>query len=374
VSAGSPAREARKERGPAGIRTVRIIGAILLLLLILVLAIGVLRRFHAAPGGGQAIVKKAPPPPGNLNAPDPAVARPTAAATGSPGREAGDPQPPGAGRGAPPPPLVLDDGELRIFIDGTGPVSLPVVVRETGARLIVESASGGRPAEVLVAADRDRTAAVSVLSGAAVIAAGGRRVRVGAGTFTAVPSGSPPALPEPLPPSPDLAAPSDDAVFVYGTLPPRITFSWRARGAADGFRFVLARDPGFRNIVMDERLPGPRVTQDRLEEGTYYWRVSAVAKGVAGPPGDAARFRIARRGTPPELLVRPVTRVDGGNVCLVTGMTDPGAKVFVAGAPVPVTATGSFSCRVRLDGSAGAIVVEALDPLGNAAYHSQWEH
>lgn len=47
-------------------------------------------------------------------------------------------------------------------------------------------------------------------------------------------------------------------------------------------------------------------------------------------------------------------------------------EVTPSGAPVPVTATGSFSCRVRLDGPAGAIVVEAVDPLGNAAYHSRW--
>jgi len=263
---------------------------------------------------------------------------------------------------------------LRIFVDGTGTVSLPIVVRETGIRILVESAGEGRPAEVLIAAVPDGTATVSALSGAVDVAAEGRRVRIAAGTFTAVTNGAPPSPPERLPPPPDLAEPSDDATFLYGPLPPRITFSWLARGAPDGFRFVLARDPGFRRIVLDERLAGSRVTQSCLEDGTYYWRVSAVAKGVAGLPGEPARLRIVRRETPPELLVSPPTRDFGGNVCVVTGLTDPGARVFVAGTPVPVTGTGSFSCRVRLNGPVGAIVVEAVDSLGNAAYRSQWVH
>ena len=64
---------------------------------------------------------------------------------------------------------------------------------------------------------------------------------------------------------------------------------------------------------------------------------------------------------------------------VIAGLPVGGSRVWTlevtpSSAPVPVTPTGSFSCRVRLDGSAGAIVVEALDPLGNAACHSQWEH
>ena len=372
MSGGKPVGGGRSGRENAGRRTVRIVIAVLLLLLLLVLAVGVLRRFHAEPGRGPTIVKKVPSQPENRNAREAAPSRPTADDTASSRREAGDGGPPDPGLGAPTSPVVLDDGDLRIFIDGTGTVSLPVVLHGTGSRILVESAGNGHPAELQIATVPDTTAAVSVYSGGADIAAGGRRVRVGAGTFTTVPSRAPPAPPEPLPPPPDLATPSDDATFFYRTLPPRISFSWISRGPVDGYRFVLARDPGFLQIVLDERVAGPRVAQSRLEEGTYYWRVSAVRKGAAGPPGNAARFRIERRWTPPSLLVRSITRVDGGRFCVVSGMTDPGAKVFVAGIPVPVAGTGSFSCRLRLDGPVGAIVVEAVDPLGNAAYRSYW--
>jgi len=372
------------------VRTVRIVGAILLLVLIFVLATGLLRRFHAAPDGGQAIVKKAPPPPGSRNARNPTVPDPAALAASPSCREdaAGRAESrrnievrggeerggrvPGPVRGAASVPLVVDDGEMRIFIDGTGNVFLPVVLRGTGTRILVESTGDGCPAEVLVAAVPDGTATVSALSGAVAVAAEGRRVPIAAGTFTAVGRGAPPSPPERLPPPPDLAEPPDDATFVYGILPPRVSFSWIARGSPDGFRFVLARDPGFRRVVLDERLPGPRLTQSSLEEGIYYWRVSAVANGVAGLPGASARLKIVRHGAPPELLVRPPTPSESENVRIVTGRTEPGVKVFVSGTPVPVNAAGSFSCRVSRDGTVGAIVVEAVGPLGNAAYDTRW--
>ncbi len=359
----------------------------MLLLLVLVLAAGVLRRFGAPPAGIRTFVGKAVPPPVarhgarvapsgaavGARAPGPRGDAGVAEARGTPGagsRKEPGRQPSAPGRVASSPPVVLDDRELRLFISGT--VSLPILAGAARTPFVVASSDAGRAAEVLVAAVPDGSAAVSVLSGTVDVAARGRRVRVGAGTFTTLASGAPPALAEPLPPPPDLAAPSRDATFVFGTLPPRITFSWRPRAAADAFRFVLARDPGFRRILADERIVGDRVTQGGLEEGTYYWRVGAVRKGATGPPGEAARFDVARRTTPPGLAVRPATRIDGGDAWLVSGRAEPGAKVFVSGTPVAVTETGAFSCRLRRDSAPGAIVVEAVDPLGNAAYDRQW--
>lgn len=362
----------RDER--AGRRIARIVAAVLFALVVLLLAIAVLRRFHGQRGSGPTVVKKAPPAPAAVKAPETAGPLPTASVAAPARAEAREPGPAGRGAGAPASPIAVGDGVLRIFIDGTGAVSLPLVVRGTGTRFVVASAGERRPAEVLVAAAPDGEAAVSVHSGAADIAAAGRTVRVAAGTFTTVAGGSPPSAPSALPPSPDPAAPSDGAVFPCGALPPRIAFSWKPRGTADGFRFVLARDPEFRRIVLDERVAGPGVAQNRLEDGTYYWRVSAVAGGVEGLPCAASSLAIVRRGTPPGLRVQPAVGGEGGNVRVVTGTTDPGTKVFVAGGPVPVTGTGSFSGRVRVDGPVGAIVVEALDPLGNVAYHSQWRY
>lgn len=374
MSARVPGKGTARGDERAGRRVARIIAAVLLALVVLLLAVAVLRRVHGQRGSGPTVVRKAPPAPAVARAPETAGPPPAAPAAAPVRAEAGGPGPAGRGAGAPASPIIVGDGVVRIFIDGTGTVSIPLVVRERGTRLAVESAGDRRPAEVLVAAGQDGSAAVSVLSGAADIAAAGRTVRAAAGTFTTVAGGSPPAAPSPLPPPPVPAAPSDAAAIPYGSLPPRIAFSWRPRSVADGFRFVLARDPEFRRIVLDERVAGPGVTTNRLEEGTYHWRVSAVAGAVEGLPCAASRLTVVHRATPPRLQVRPAARSEGGNARVVAGTTDPGAKVFVAGAPVPVSGTGSFSGLVRVDGPVAAIVVEALDPLGNVAYHSQWQH
>ncbi len=385
---GAPARrESGTRREPAGSRTVRIVGAIVLLLLVAVLAALFLRRSGARPEAGRAFVAKVSPPPAppgatasdasGAEAGASAPAKETDAGTaesqgtapaGGPG-EAGR-RAPAPGRAVAPPPVVLDGGELRMFLSGA--VSLPVVVGEARTSLAVESTGAGRAAEVLVAAVPDGTAAVSVLSGTVDVVAGGRRLRVGAGTFTAVANGAAPAPAEAVPPPPDPGAPSQDATFLYGTVPPRITFSWRPRAAADAFRLVVARDPEFRRVVVDERVADRSVAQGGLEQGIYYWRVSAVRKGAAGPPGEIARLNVVCRNRPPGLAVRQAVRIDGGNAWLVTGRTEPGSKVFVAGNPVAVTEAGTFSCRLPRVPVAGAVVVEAVDPLGNAAWHRQW--
>lgn len=382
MSGGNPRKEAGRGRAPAGTRPARIVAAIVFLLLVLALAAGLLRRFGGPSRGSRVFVAKAPPPPAARAAAGAAAAGATAVAT-APAREpdggiaesrgiAGGPeadrQPPPPDPGASRPPVVLDDGELRIFLSGSA--SLPVVIGASRIPFAVESRGGA--AEVLVASVPDGTAAVSVLSGAVDVVAGGRRVPVGAGTFTTVAGGAPPAPAEAPPPPPELAAPSPDATYYYGAAPPRITFSWRPRGAADGFRLVLARDPAFRQVVVDERVAGRRATHDGLEEGTYYWRVSAARKGAASFPADAVRLKVVRRKRPPGLAVRPAARVDGGSAWLVTGRTEPGAKVFVSGNPVAVSETGAFSCRLRRGPAPRAVVVEAVDRFGNAAYDRQW--
>lgn len=210
MSGAVPGRGSGPRRGPWGTRAVRIAAAILLFLLVIMLAIGALRRDPGGPPGSPSVTVKAPPPPANPAA----LSRPAAAGASSPGRESGA-GPPGREsrtpqmsrtiRGAGFPPVVLE-GQLRLFIAGTG--SLPVVIPGTETRIVVEAAADGGPAEVVIAAAPSGTAAVSVLSGTVAVAAGGRRVRVGPGTFTTVARGAPPARPEALPLPPDHSASS----------------------------------------------------------------------------------------------------------------------------------------------------------------------
>ncbi len=255
-------REPGPPRRAVRSRAVRLAGAILLVLLV-VLAIGVLRRDSARPGPSVTVkappapaAGNGPPtpasPPAAAQASSPAAADAVEAASpgtddgagadgpgergegipragvgepdgrsaeGGPGGGPPDggatgarrdgtqpairptaPAPAAAGRVAPFRPIVLDGGEMRLFLAGI--VSVPVVIPDAKSRSVVDLASEGSPAEVTIAAAAGGAATVSVVSGTVAIASGGRRVRVGAGTFTTVTRGVPPARPRALPPSP----------------------------------------------------------------------------------------------------------------------------------------------------------------------------
>lgn len=275
----------------------------------------------------------------------------------------------GGAPGAAAPSLVLRDGEVRIFLGGTGGGTFLVAVPGTDTLVSAEAAGPGSVAEIVIAVVPDGSTAVSVLSGTATVSARGRSEKLGAGTFSTVARGAPPAAREPLPPPPVPVRPADGASLLYGNMPPRIAFSWQAPVKVDGYRFVLARDPQFRRVVLDQRTAAPGVSEGRLEEGTYYWRVGSSKRGAVGSCGPAARLRIDRHADPPDLAVRVAARPDGGYDVL--GTTEPGARVYVAGMPVPVGRTGSFACTLTLERSVGLIVVEAVDPLGNVAYRSR---
>ncbi len=238
---GPPRRDVRS-------RAVRVAAAILLVLLV-VLAIEVLRRDSARPG--PSVTVKAPPAPAARESSPAAAGAAEASACGTndeagaggpgergdgipragvgepdgrsaEGRPGGGPPdggatgtrgdgarpaerptalaPAAASRAAPFRPIVLDGGEMWLFLAGI--VSVPVVIPDANSRIVVDLASEGSPAEVTIAAASGGAATVSVLSGTVAIASGGRRVRVGAGTFTTVTRGVPPARPRALPPSP----------------------------------------------------------------------------------------------------------------------------------------------------------------------------
>ncbi len=231
-------------------RAGRIAAAILLVLLV-VLAIGIWRRDRPRAAAGPTVTVKVPRPPraGNAlsaSAAAPSAARGTASASGgmaptgatgegvpargasrepgSTGRDTAGGEPidrttgerAAAGGGladlkaaaatpsraivaAPFRPVVLAEGELRLFLGGV--VSVPVVIPEIDARIVVASTGDGGPAEIMIAAGPGGKAAVSVLSGTVAVAAGGCRVRLGPGSFTTVARGLPPAPPQPQPPS-----------------------------------------------------------------------------------------------------------------------------------------------------------------------------
>ena len=267
--------------------------------------------------------------------------------------------------------LVLE-GDLWAGVDrATGryqqmSVATPTTTIEVGAGV---SASPG--ARIKVAVGRDKSSTISVYDGTAELTAGGRRIRVGANQFVRVDSASVMSAPAPLPAAPVLAAPARDARFDYRELPPRVRFDWAPVGGVDDYRLVVSRTPDFHTVLFDRRLSGTGFTYGNLESGAYSWRVSAFRTGAEGPPSETRSITVEKRATAPALQVEFPPDVIDGDACTITGVTEPGNRVFVAGVTVQPAESGRFERRVQLKRGFNVLVVETHDRVGNAAYRSK---
>ena len=267
--------------------------------------------------------------------------------------------------------LLMVDGELRGRIEGTKQEPVAVNVASAGGvGRIVSRGGGDGPADFRVTVNPDRTTTYSVFEGSAEVEGMGRTVRVGANQYTMVGPSTPPTPPKALPAAPETLGPADGAEFLFRSLPPRVDFSWTDGEPAEGYRIVLARDPGFRNLVVDERVTEPSFTHGNLAAGTYYWRVSAKREGVESAYPRARAIRLVQSVAPPVLQAEAGPAPERGDRCVVRGSTVPGAAVLVAGVPVVPGEKGDFEFVVPLQRGINRIVVEASDAAGNTAYKS----
>jgi hypothetical protein len=105
-------------------------------------------------------------------------------------------------------------------------------------------------------------------------------------------------------------------------------------------------------------------TQVTLKDGQQ--SIVFTATDVAGNVGQA-QLKVTLDTTPPVLTVtKPVmSSTVLTNVCEVTGKTEPGAIVRIAGAAVSVNADGTFSFNVMLKEGENLIAITATDAAGN---------
>ncbi|MFT3802154.1 MAG: FecR domain-containing protein [Burkholderiaceae bacterium] len=90
-----------------------------------------------------------------------------------------------------------------------------------------------------------------------------------------------------------------------------LNLRWRAASAGASYRFQLARDEQFADVVVERRVDAPTVTLEDLEPGTYVLRVQTVtADGFEGAWSSPQRIEIeASRIVWPLLLLIPLMLV-----------------------------------------------------------------
>ena len=162
-----------------------------------------------------------------------------------------------------------------------------------------------------------------------------------------------------------LADPFDGAQ-VYETA---VTLSWQPTADAGGYWLEVAADTDFNRMQASEW--GVRDTSHRvegLEPGDHFWRVSSLDRlGLPGVRSLSRRFRVIDDTTPPFVTVQAPAEdatVTAAAVALA-GTSEPGVRLTVDGAPVPVGSSGDFTVALAAVAGENAVTVVAVDPAGN---------
>ena len=267
--------------------------------------------------------------------------------------------------------LIVLGGTLRARVAAGGTETLTLEVEAgTAAVHLRTDAPPGKAADFTVQVNDDRSSTFSVF-------AGGARVVSGRGTTAIAPNQSvtigPQGLIGPvllLPPAPEPIAPPPGSSQLYPSSRARVAFRWSAPEGADGWRLAVARDLGFRDLVADERVAEPAFTLGNLRAGRYYWRVRSVRGELEGPDGPIRDFTLHQDRRPPALTVNFPAGVAHRREIVLSGMTEPGTRVFVGDEEVRVDAAGRFTHTLKLKRGVNIVVVQAQDDIGNITYRS----
>ncbi len=266
------------------------------------------------------------------------------------------------------PAVVVMQGELGGSVNddfGAFAVQLP-----SGVAILSADAETGAPADFKLSVNPDKSSTIAMYAGSAAIDINGKRYQVGANQALTVSEDGRTAGLSGLPAAPRIRAPQGNLVAKFRDLPPRVNFEWGRVARAQTYRLEVARDADFEEIIVDENLRDTSFTHGNLAEGNYYWRISARNGWVQGPVTRPRRLVVEQDLEAPVLELSPIRQAASGEYRL-SGRTSPDAQVYVRGEVVEVAADGTFDYVFRTAPGAQAIVVEAIDSVGNIASNSQ---
>ncbi len=178
-----------------------------------------------------------------------------------------------------------------------------------------------------------------------------------------------------LPETPSLVGPDDNATFEIGKKD--VLLRWSPVKEATFFQVQVARSRLFVPDSIERSKDFPKTTTEvRLKAndvGLFFWRVQTVrreprelASGWSAP----RRFRVVppdtaaeKTGVPPDLVVNRPQVI--GSTLIVSGKTEPGASVWVAGEMADVDATGVFRKVVTVAGEGMKVItIRAVNAAG----------
>ncbi|MFI5182579.1 MAG: hypothetical protein ACHQPI_14435 [Thermoanaerobaculia bacterium] len=178
-----------------------------------------------------------------------------------------------------------------------------------------------------------------------------------------------------LPETPVLLEPDDNTAFELGKKD--VLLRWSPVKEATFFQVQVARSRLFVPDSIERSKDFPKATTEvRLKAndiGLFFWRVQTIRR----EPGELAsgwsaprRFKVVpqdmateKSGVPPDLVVNRSQVI--GSTLIVSGKTEPGATVWVAGELADVDATGVFRKVITVSGEGMKVItIRAVNAAG----------
>ena len=177
---------------------------------------------------------------------------------------------------------------------------------------------------------------------------------------------------ESVPGSPDLVDPPDNFSINIDTTN-RVELVWKPVEQAQRYALQVSRTRMFGENVIDvSGRPGTIATLGLRETGSYMWRVAAYNRsGTLGSWSEVRKFRVSsyRKLAIEDDTDPPTIELDiimNGNIAILTGRTEPGARLDMDGDPIELAADGTFSTsRVIYNTGRVELVFRARDEAGN---------
>lgn len=124
-----------------------------------------------------------------------------------------------------------------------------------------------------------------------------------------------------------------------------LDFSWTEVPDAKAYHLQISPTVMLSNFVVDKKIAGrTNISISGLDEGTYYWMVSAIdSKGVESQPSQANRLNLVQEIAGNKAYLEVTNIIQHGRVVEVQGKTEPGSTVIINNEQVfSITPDGVF--------------------------------
>ena len=167
-----------------------------------------------------------------------------------------------------------------------------------------------------------------------------------------------------------LTPPNMELLQVVNPKSTELVFSWTEVPGAQAYHLQISPSVMLSNFVVDKKVSGKTaISISGLEEGIYYWMVSAIdAKGVESAPSQANRLNLLHQVVGNQAYLEVTKIIQHGRVVEVQGKTEPGTTVIINNEQVfSISPDGTFRGFTAPfpDAGSNVVTITAQDHKGN---------